>query len=151
MACVQAANYTACAKSILFSLRAFACTPAFCSRYMRVLGTPYPTLSVSAVAPPASPRAQAVSAALNEKAASVEGVQQWPYRSVAQALEVIPRTLIQNCGANVIRTLTKLRVCVGFLLLCARGTKMRRSGHPSLEHLLLAQETCGSVCFCPVP
>lgn len=25
------------------------------------------------------------------------------------ALEVIPRTLAQNCGANVIRTLTKLR------------------------------------------
>lgn len=32
-----------------------------------------------------------------------------PYRAVGQALEVIPRTLTQNCGANVIRTLTKLR------------------------------------------
>jgi chaperonin GroEL (HSP60 family) len=39
----------------------------------------------------------------------------FPCRSVAQALEVIPRTLIQNCGANVIRTLTKLRVCAGEL------------------------------------
>jgi hypothetical protein len=39
----------------------------------------------------------------------------FPCRSVAQALEVIPRTLIQNCGANVIRTLTKLRVCAGGL------------------------------------
>jgi T-complex protein 1 subunit gamma len=28
---------------------------------------------------------------------------------VGAALEVIPRTLAQNCGANVIRTLTKLR------------------------------------------
>lgn len=28
---------------------------------------------------------------------------------MAEALEVIPRTLIQNCGGNVIRTLTKLR------------------------------------------
>ncbi len=28
---------------------------------------------------------------------------------MGQALEVIPRTLAQNCGANVIRTLTKLR------------------------------------------
>lgn len=30
-------------------------------------------------------------------------------RAVSLALEVIPRTLAQNCGANVIRTLTKLR------------------------------------------
>jgi hypothetical protein len=36
-------------------------------------------------------------------------VAQGPYRAVGQALEVIPRTLAQNCGANVIRTLTKLR------------------------------------------
>lgn len=36
-------------------------------------------------------------------------VEQWPYRAVAVALEVIPRTLAQNCGANVIRSLTKLR------------------------------------------
>ena len=28
---------------------------------------------------------------------------------MARAFEVIPRTLIQNCGANVIRTLTALR------------------------------------------
>jgi hypothetical protein len=28
---------------------------------------------------------------------------------VGQALEVIPRTLAQNCGTNVIRALTKLR------------------------------------------
>jgi T-complex protein 1 subunit gamma len=30
-------------------------------------------------------------------------------RAVGQAMEVIPRTLAQNCGANIIRTLTKLR------------------------------------------
>lgn len=30
-------------------------------------------------------------------------------RAVAQALEIIPRTLAQNCGANTIRTLTALR------------------------------------------
>lgn len=47
---------------------------------------------------------------LTEKSKSVAGVQQWPYRAVAKALEVIPRTLIQNCGANTIRTLTALRV-----------------------------------------
>ena len=35
---------------------------------------------------------------------------QWPYIAVAKSLEVIPRTLIQNCGGNTIRTLTALRV-----------------------------------------
>jgi len=44
-----------------------------------------------------------------DKAKSMEGVHQWPYKSVAKALEVIPATLIQNCGANTIRTLTALR------------------------------------------
>lgn len=34
---------------------------------------------------------------------------QGPYKAVAQALEIIPRTLAQNCGANTIRTLTALR------------------------------------------
>lgn len=51
----------------------------------------------------------AVSHALTEKGKSVEGVGQWPYRAVAQALEIIPATLAQNCGANTIRTLTALR------------------------------------------
>ena len=36
-------------------------------------------------------------------------MEQYPYRAVGAALEVIPRTLAQNCGANIIRTLTKLR------------------------------------------
>lgn len=49
---------------------------------------------------------------LTDKAKSVAGVQQWPYKAVAKALEVIPRTLIQNCGANTIRTLTALRVSI---------------------------------------
>ena len=47
--------------------------------------------------------------ALSEKAKSMAGVTQSPYRAIAQALEVIPRTLAQNCGATVIRTLTALR------------------------------------------
>merc|ERR1711915_771801 len=46
---------------------------------------------------------------LQEKAKSVSGVKQWPYTALAQALEVIPRTLAQNCGANIIRLLTNLR------------------------------------------
>ena len=52
----------------------------------------------------------ALACALNEKAKSVAGVQQWPYRAVSKALEIIPRTLLQNCGANTIRVLTSLRV-----------------------------------------
>jgi len=51
----------------------------------------------------------ALSVALGEKARTVEGVAQWPYKAVAKALEVIPRTLIQNCGASTIRVLTELR------------------------------------------
>lgn len=44
-----------------------------------------------------------------ERSATIEGVEAGPYKAAGQALEVIPRTLAQNCGANVIRTLTKLR------------------------------------------
>ncbi|XP_065573420.1 T-complex protein 1 subunit gamma-like [Artemia franciscana] len=51
----------------------------------------------------------ALSQALTEKSKSVAGVMQWPYRAVAQALEIIPCTLAQNCGAQVIRVLTALR------------------------------------------
>ncbi|XP_043262949.1 T-complex protein 1 subunit gamma [Colletes gigas] len=51
----------------------------------------------------------AVSRLLTENAGRYAGVEQWPYKAVAQALEIIPRTLAQNCGANMIRTLTALR------------------------------------------
>ena len=44
-----------------------------------------------------------------EKANQVEGISQWPYKALASALEVIPRTLAQNCGADVVRVLTELR------------------------------------------
>merc|ERR1712098_789350 len=46
---------------------------------------------------------------LGQKAKSLNGVIQWPYKAVATELEVIPRKLAQNCGANTIRTLTALR------------------------------------------
>lgn len=51
----------------------------------------------------------AVAHVLTEKSKVMTGVEQWPYRAVAHALEVIPRTLIQNCGASTIRLLTSLR------------------------------------------
>lgn len=46
---------------------------------------------------------------LSMKAKSLNGVIQGPYKAIAQALEIIPRTLASNCGANTIRTLTALR------------------------------------------
>lgn len=51
----------------------------------------------------------AVAVGLERRAKSIEGVEQWPYRAVAEAMEVIPRQLIQNAGASPIRILTQLR------------------------------------------
>lgn len=51
----------------------------------------------------------AISNAINKNTEKVEGIPKWPYAAIASALEVIPRTLAQNCGANVIRLLTDLR------------------------------------------
>eukprot|EP00300_Choanocystis_sp_HF-7_P010074 c16771_g2_i1.p2 GENE.c16771_g2_i1~~c16771_g2_i1.p2 ORF type:complete len:470 (+),score=118.74 c16771_g2_i1:182-1411(+) len=51
----------------------------------------------------------AISQALIRKSKTIDGVEQWPYRAVAEAFQVIPRTLAQNCGANVIRLMTDLR------------------------------------------
>jgi len=51
----------------------------------------------------------AIAQALNDRAKSITGVHQWPYRAISRAMEVIPRTLIQNCGASTIRVLTALR------------------------------------------
>lgn len=46
---------------------------------------------------------------INKQADNVEGIAKFPYMAIGTALEVIPRTLAQNCGANVIRLLTELR------------------------------------------
>ncbi|KAI0200618.1 T-complex protein 1 [Astrocystis sublimbata] len=51
----------------------------------------------------------AVAVRLSQLARNIEGVQQWPYKAVADALEVIPRTLVQNAGASPVRVLTELR------------------------------------------
>ncbi|WJX75296.1 T-complex protein 1 subunit gamma [Trifolium repens] len=50
-----------------------------------------------------------VSAALKQKSSSIEGIEKWPYEPAAIAFESIPRTLAQNCGVNVIRTMTALQ------------------------------------------
>lgn len=51
----------------------------------------------------------AISVKLAERAKQLEGIQQWPYQAVADAMECIPRTLIQNAGGNPIRVLSQLR------------------------------------------
>lgn len=46
---------------------------------------------------------------LNEHALTVEGIHQWPYKALASAFEVIPRTLAANSGGDVVRLITELR------------------------------------------
>ncbi len=59
-----------------------------------------------------------LSAFLREEAKALTINQRHPYLAVADALEVIPRTLVQNCGASVIRTITGLATAAIFLQLC---------------------------------
>ena len=51
-----------------------------------------------------------VSAALMAKSNAVEPKLRNVYRSVAQSLEIIPRTLAQNCGAQTVK-LVRVRGC----------------------------------------
>merc|ERR1719500_1325000 len=51
----------------------------------------------------------AVSQRLREEAKNISGIEREPYESLAFALEVIPRTLVQNCGASMIKQITALR------------------------------------------
>merc|ERR1712066_614204 len=46
---------------------------------------------------------------MKEKAKAIQGTRQYAYRAVADALEVIPRSLAHNCGADVVRVMTDLR------------------------------------------
>lgn len=72
------------------------------------------------LAPGGGATEMAISVALAAKSKSVQGVDGWPFKAVSDALEVIPRTLIQNAGGNAIRTLTELRVRFAPFLLCRR-------------------------------
>lgn len=62
------------------------------------------------LAPGGGATEMAVSVGLHAKARSITGIEKWPYCAVADAMEVIPRTLVQNSGGNAIRVLTELRV-----------------------------------------
>jgi len=68
----------------------------------------------------------AIAVRLAEKAKTIPGVIAWPYKSVAEAMEVIPRTLVQNCGANAVKVLTDLRVLTLFPPRSKRGSKLFR-------------------------
>ncbi|KAF9014910.1 chaperonin Cpn60/TCP-1 family [Cyathus striatus] len=61
------------------------------------------------LAPGGGATEMAISVRLREKAKSITGVESWPFLAVAEAMEVIPRTLVQNAGGNAIRVLTELR------------------------------------------
>lgn len=61
------------------------------------------------LAPGGGATEMAISVGLYELARTIEGVAVGPIRAVADAMEVIPRTLIQNCGGNAIKLLTSLR------------------------------------------
>ena len=47
---------------------------------------------------------------IKEEARVRGGIEALPFSAVGEALEVIPRTLCQNCGTDTIRVITKLRV-----------------------------------------
>ncbi|KAG8819963.1 T-complex protein 1 subunit gamma, partial [Serendipita sp. 399] len=61
------------------------------------------------LAPGGGATEMAISVRLQQRAKTVQGIESWPFKAVADALEVIPRTLVQNAGGNAIRVLTELR------------------------------------------
>lgn len=62
------------------------------------------------LAPGGGATEMAISVGLSNLAKEMEGIEVTAVRAVAEAMEVIPRTLIQNCGsASAIKLLTQLR------------------------------------------
>jgi len=51
----------------------------------------------------------AVAHAIQVQSQKVEGLQQYAFRAVGEAIEVIPKTLATNAGAHTVRVLTELR------------------------------------------
>ena len=64
---------------------------------------------------------------LQAEAKKQGGVESLPFAAVGQAMEVIPRTLCQNCGADTIRVITKLRVWHSYPLLNNRQNITRKT------------------------
>lgn len=60
------------------------------------------------IVPGAGALEMALSHELEISGMSIKGILQGPYKAVAKALQIIPRTLIQNCGASAIRQITSL-------------------------------------------
>jgi T-complex protein 1 subunit gamma len=88
--------------------------PKACSIVLRgaskdVLGVARNVLRNPKLVPGGGALEMELSVRLTKLANTVEGTSQWPYKAMASALEVIPRTLAQNCGGNVVRMLTELR------------------------------------------
>lgn len=94
------------------------------------------------LAPGGGATEMAISVGLHAKARSITGVENGPFRAVADAMEDIPRTLVQNSGGNAIRVLTELRVrtsvCLGLcrvmisdgasaVTLCRQNTPMENT------------------------
>lgn len=50
-----------------------------------------------------------IATTLARNSKNIEGKKQWPYSSIAIAMEVIPRTLASNCGVDVVKVVTELR------------------------------------------
>merc|ERR1712087_792319 len=46
---------------------------------------------------------------LKDRSKAIEGTRQYAYKAVADALEVIPRSLAHNCDADTVRVMTDLR------------------------------------------
>ena len=62
------------------------------------------------LAPGGGATEMAIAVKLEQNSKNVEGVAQWPYRAVAEAMEVIPRTLVQNSGSSrILPALSELR------------------------------------------
>jgi T-complex protein 1 subunit gamma len=66
-------------------------------------------LNVPALVPGGGAAEASVSVFLRKKAGELASVEQMAYGAAAVAFEVIPRTLIQNCGEAPMRVLTRLR------------------------------------------
>jgi T-complex protein 1 subunit gamma len=87
------------------------------------------------LAPGGGATEMAISVGLQAKARSVTGVEGWPFRAVADAMEVIPRTLVQNSGGNAIRVLTELRVGDYFSLAKLFADMLSTSSDTQAKHV----------------